>query len=368
MYNAFVSYVKEHPYVFKKVQRLHRPYSDILSFDFADRSYHDMPYYKHKEFGGTKSNTQTDDSDKMFNNGDKDKANASDNVNNTAPVKSSSNTFVPTCYFCWEKGHISPNCPKKNKTKKEEKIRKLSPDRCVNEHSPFVTGSVCGSVTEFLLDSGAQVSIVKSYLVPKECYTGEFIYLASYREASVQYPTAKVHLDAGGYKVDHLVAVDSKAPCDVILGYDIGHDNFCQILSHVVPPSKKIQVLTHQQAVQKARKEQEALDRQASEQASAILPQDVAMMNTEVTVPDRTDQSVDSDDEQDAQAISPNVCSQGGVELPVAMEGGLTRADLCQMQNECPSLERCRVWGEAESKFYWLYGLGLKYNFVLVLL
>ncbi len=121
MYNAFVSYVKEHPYVFKKVQRLHRPYSDILSFDFADRSYHDMPYYKHKEFGGTKSNTQTDDSDKVFNNGDKDKANASDNVNNTAPVKSSSNTFVPTCYFCGEKGHISPNCPKKIKPKRRKK-------------------------------------------------------------------------------------------------------------------------------------------------------------------------------------------------------------------------------------------------------
>ena len=43
--------------------------------------------------------------------------------------------------------------------------------------------------------------------------------------------------------------------------------------------------------------------------------------------------------EQDAQGISPNVCSQGGVELPVAIEEGQSRADLCRMQYECPSLE-----------------------------
>lgn len=48
--------------------------------------------------------------------------------------------------------------------------------------------------------------------------------IIGYCESYLHYPTAMVDFDVGGYKVNHLVAVDSVAsPCDVELGCNIGH-------------------------------------------------------------------------------------------------------------------------------------------------
>lgn len=87
------------------------------------------------------SNTQSNVPDKKYNTADRDKYVAADNVKDTAPVKCSV-SFVPTCYFCWEKRH-QPQLFKENHNQAGECSEKISPDNSMNRQSPFVNGCSC---------------------------------------------------------------------------------------------------------------------------------------------------------------------------------------------------------------------------------
>lgn len=55
---------------------------------------------------------------------------------------------------------------------------------------------------------------------------------------------------------------------------------------------------------------------------------------------------------------SPEVCDGEDIGLPVAKIGGVDRSSLCNLQEECPNLFRCRDWGKLNEREYF-YSDGL---------
>ena len=82
-------------------------------------------------------------------------------------------------------------------------------------------GELNGELISILLDSGADVSVIKSYLVPAECINGESKILSSVggKWQSVGYADVRI-ISQGCERMVRPVVVDCELPIDLILGMD----------------------------------------------------------------------------------------------------------------------------------------------------
>jgi len=103
--------------------------------------------------------------------------------------------FVPTCYACNEKGHLSYNCPSRSGAKKAEHVSNVSAPKA--ESSKYIQmGKVNNCDVRVWRDSGATIDLVSEKYVNSDAYTGETVWVQQpLDESPVCLPIVKVTLE-----------------------------------------------------------------------------------------------------------------------------------------------------------------------------
>ena len=111
--------------------------------------------------------------------------------------------FQPLCFICQEPGHKAATCSNKgkgyaNQLYSTKPIRRLVRTRPGSKKVPnIVEGSVNGYQTTFILDTGADITVVNKNLVRGDQLTGELVSLEGIGGTEFTYPTAVVQVQAG---------------------------------------------------------------------------------------------------------------------------------------------------------------------------
>ena len=99
-----------------------------------------------------------------------------------------------TCYTCRQKGHMSPNCPKRaNKVKRV----KVSEDQIVSLRRNEVFGSVGPHRMPVTCDTGAEITVVPAECVEPHQKTGEKCVLRSFNDAKITGECCTVDITVG---------------------------------------------------------------------------------------------------------------------------------------------------------------------------
>ena len=121
--------------------------------------------------------------------------------------------FQPLCFICQEPGHKAATCPNKgkgyaNKLYSTKPIRRLGRTRPGSKKVPnIVEGSVNGYQTTFILDTGADITVVNKNLVRGDQLTGELVSLEGIGGTEFTYPTAVVQVQAGNITIPIIAAI-----------------------------------------------------------------------------------------------------------------------------------------------------------------
>ena len=169
----------------------------------------------------------------------------------------------PQCYECQGWGHMRDKCPSRVLLVQSPK-RIQKPDQVKNPW--MVSGKVNGvAVEDILLDSGADVSVMSSNIVPTECYTGEQAEARGLLPRVLKYDLANITLELNGWKenLQVLVAPPKSLKHSVLLGRDFPGLE----VSVKPPPAEVLPVLTR--AAAKRESEQIRSDQEATANSGA---------------------------------------------------------------------------------------------------
>ena len=118
--------------------------------------------------------------------------------------------WVPQCYTCGKKGHMSRQCPN----------NALFCGRW--KEGLYRAGAVNGQrAGEILLDTGCSRTMVHSRFVCKEELLKESTVVRCAHGDFTEYPMAKVYIEVDGQEFSTVAAVSSNLPVDVLLGTDM---------------------------------------------------------------------------------------------------------------------------------------------------
>ncbi|CAN2390101.1 K02A2.6-like [Pristimantis euphronides] len=138
------------------------------------------------------------------------------------PASQPPTRFVPgprRCYVCHQVGHISLHCP----TKKAPAAVLCVGDIRGGDGEPLQSVTVGKTVTVGLLDSGAQMTLIRSELVsPTDIIPGKTLTVKGIGGTPPALPMACVYLDWGAGRGMREVGVSDNLPTDVLLGRDLG--------------------------------------------------------------------------------------------------------------------------------------------------
>ena len=109
------------------------------------------------------------------------------------PIQKSKLSEV-TCYNCRQKGHIAPNCPKKNNKVKRVKILE---DQIVSLRRNEIFGSVGPHRMPVTCDTGAEVMVVPAECVEPHQKTGETYVLRSFNDIKTTGDCCNVTITVG---------------------------------------------------------------------------------------------------------------------------------------------------------------------------
>lgn len=259
----------------------------------------------------------------------------------------------PQCYECHGWGHMRDKCP--NRVLLVQSPKKIHRQ---NVKSPWmVSGTVNGvEVDDILLDSGADVTVLSSRIIPKECYTGGQAEARGLLPRVTKYNLADITLEVNGWKenLEVLVAPSKSLKHSVLLGRDFPG------LEVVVkpPPSEVLPVITRAAALKEA--EQVKRDAEASAKSGAnpvnlgTVPD--LPVNTEDDKQEMTEVEKDAQPEEEiGNTWQPTyldiITDEPTDSTPKSTEGlcmHVTRAELVAKQQDDPTLQAMRV--EAREK------------------
>ena len=149
------------------------------------------------------------------------------------------------CYLCGEVGHIKPNCPRKVVKVKTEGApavnvkgaRKITLIGDTTSTDVVLEGTVGLLPAQFLLDSGATITVVPRALVPAATLDGGRVQVVPFGrpESSLSLPTAKATLQVAGIKWDCVVAVAEDQYCpdlsQVLLSLNLRTERGLQLIA-----------------------------------------------------------------------------------------------------------------------------------------
>ena len=104
--------------------------------------------------------------------------------------------FQQKCYVSSDPGHKAGTCPTKGKgytnpLYSKKPVRRLGKLRPGSKKVPnIVQGFINGSKTSFLLDTGADITVINKRFIKGEQLTGELVTLEAIEGISLTYPTA----------------------------------------------------------------------------------------------------------------------------------------------------------------------------------
>lgn len=127
----------------------------------------------------------------------------------------------PQCFECQAWGHLRSKCPSRVMLVTSPKKDRPPPAR----NKPWtVTAKINGKeVHDLLLDSGAEMTVMSSEVVPRECYTGQVGEARGLVPTVTSFDLAKVPIEIGGWKLDLevLVAPQGTIKHTALLGRDV---------------------------------------------------------------------------------------------------------------------------------------------------
>ena len=263
----------------------------------------------------------------------------------------------PQCYECQGYGHMRDKCP--NRVLLVQSPKKILRHQEV-KNPWMVSGIVNGvEVEDILLDSGADVSVMSSAIVPKECYTGMQAEARGLLPRVSKFDLAYITLELNGWKenLEVLVAPSQFLKHSVLLGRDFPGLE----VAVKPPPSDVLPVLTRAAAKKEA--EQARNDNEASANSGA---EPVSIDD----IPDLLDNHESADDVQQESTVVEEsrkteeesrsswlpthldmIADQPSIDTPMPTEElcmSITRAELVAKQQEDPTLQTLRV--EAREK------------------
>lgn len=228
-----------------------------------------------------------------------------------------------TCFFCSEKGHIRPNCPKLEKEKRYSTVNNLETFPVTDNLEKYKSKAIInGREQQILRDTGASTDVCASNYVNEEDFTGELIWIRQPLDPHPKcLPVAKIIIE-----IPEIGSLETRAaifPASLDQGYYILGNHTAELIetqkrrrSHVINS-----VVTRSVAKKLAEnKLQDELEQNAPVQNSAAI----------------LHQSEDCSSESNNQLLP-------GMENPYEVELiKIKREELVKAQNECPKLEKIR--------------------------
>jgi len=179
-----------------------------------------------------------------------------------------------TCFLCGQPGHISPDCPSRVKKefdlKKEPEDKSGKPEKKSYKNNRIsipdlqdcniLPGKIGDYEVPFLLDSGAQISVVPIEFVPEAAKTGETVKVKGFGGEAVSREVAKVKIHLGSKILDERVVLASS--CDLegkgILAVDLRSSKLWEIIAEFKEDFKSVNIVeTRAQAKDRVESEKE---------------------------------------------------------------------------------------------------------------
>ena len=187
-------------------------------------------------------------------------------VHNMLPRSKTNTQSEKQCYNCKRWGHIATVCPKRTtpnfkedakpafvSESRRQRVCNPSNNKCMRE------GSIGGKDVKMLFDTGSYATIVKADLVENEKWNGgETINVVCVHGDSVDYPTAEVDLEMGGWINKTKVALVPGVPVDVLIG--IKDFDFSEEISSQSNCAHNLAVMTRSQTRKEAEKQRKVED------------------------------------------------------------------------------------------------------------
>ncbi|XP_066434020.1 uncharacterized protein [Eleutherodactylus coqui] len=148
----------------------------------------------------------------------------------SAPSPSSKPPVDPRrCFSCGNLGHVSIHCPDKRRGAASKRAPTTTPAVFLagghpgKSSKPLQSVTVGENVTLGLLDTGAEVTIIRPELVsPSDIIPGKTMTVMGIGDTHPTLPMARVYLDWGAGRGMKEVGVSKNIPVNVLLGTDLG--------------------------------------------------------------------------------------------------------------------------------------------------
>ena len=214
-------------------------------------------------------------------------------------------SYQPRCFICNDPGHKAGACPNKgkgysNQLYSQKPVRRLGKSKPGAKKVPnIVEGVVNGHTTYFLLDTGADITVINKQFIKGEQLTGELVTLEGIGGTEFTYPTAVLEVTAGDMIIPIVAAVvDIGNTTDGgLLGNDIEHETFITLLKQAsfkkLHADNVIHVKMTRAEKQMEQQENERIEKQ--EQLDQACPKPLESFDNVPEVEDSDEESVVED-------------------------------------------------------------------------
>ena len=170
------------------------------------------------------------------------------------------------CFNCRKVGHKANVCPDRKvpvKTERAYHLEKAESKRHGNSDKAM-QGKICHLDASILVDTGADVSVIREGLVCPQHMTGAKVSVRGFGSEETTYPTAKVTVELGPLSIDSIAAV---APdgyfdnLDMLLGLSVDSPDLAELVQWI--RTEKSTISAQVNVVTRAQAKADALEDQA---------------------------------------------------------------------------------------------------------